>query len=224
MGLFKTIGNMFRGKANELDEKLQDPERDGKIAIEDSEKQVDEFSRKIQKLKASDNMLVKQIDEQKAEVKKYKKIAEKAAKAEDREALTKAIQLKNTAAEKLKTMEIRHAENDKLEAGLMKQLEAAKAKIAEAKDDLSSLAARKESAEIRKDMAEASSTFAGQESGLGQIDNFKKKVAEQEAEAEAAEEMAGANTLADDLLAQYDNDGPDVDDEVEKMLAKAKGK
>jgi len=224
MGLMKTLGNMFRGKVNEIDEKLQDPERDGKIAIEDSEKQVDEFSKKIQSLKANDNLLVKQIAEQKAEVKKYDKISKKAAEAGDREGLTRAIQLKNTAESKLKTMEARHKENDKLEDGLMKQLQSAKDKIAEAKDDLSSLAARKESADIRKDMAEASSTFAGKESGLGQIDNFKKKVAEEEAKAEAAEEMAGADSLGDDLLAKYSDSGPDVDDEVEKMLAAANKK
>ncbi len=223
--LWKMICNIFRSKTNAAADALADPERDGKLAIEDSKKQIDEFTGKIKKLKASDNMLVKEIADLEEKSKKFDRIAKKAAEKSDENAVREALKQKGPIATKLAAKKKQHADNDKLEDALMKQRDKAREKIEKAESDIDSLAARKESASLRKEMADASTTFEGSNSGLGQIDDFQKAVAKEEAEAEAAEEVAGADSLADDILAKYDGGGDeDLDDEVAKMMAKGKKK
>ena len=46
-GLFKSLSNIIRGKADDLAKKMSDPERDAKIAIQDSKKQIADFTSKI---------------------------------------------------------------------------------------------------------------------------------------------------------------------------------
>ena len=188
--LIKAFGNMFREKRDRAAKALADPVRDGKFAIEDSKKQVGEYTTQVAKLRAE---TIKQKANHKdalAEAKKYTRYAEQAGKAgkkEDVETAVAQIQKWTNRAKELKDQIDR---NEKVETNLRSQLDAARTKISRAEQNHQTLAARKKGAEIRKSLAMASSQFAEGQGGLSALDDLAESVRDEEAEAEAFEEMS----------------------------------
>ena len=78
-----------------------------------------------------------------------------------------------------------------------------------------------EGAKIRTELAKASSEFNAGKSPLSALDDLERSVEEKESEAEAWEEMVGAehSGSADDLAAKYDTPASALDDEVAKLMA-----
>lgn len=214
--LFKAIGNMFREKRDNAAKALADPVRDGKFAIEDAKKQIREYTTQVAKLKAE---TIKQKANHKdalEERKKYERIAGQAGKAgneDDVRTAVEAIQKWTSSAAELKSQITR---NEGVETNLRKQLDAARTKVSRAEQNHQTLAARKKGAEIRKSLAMASQQFAEGQGGLSALDDLEESVRNEEAEAEAFEEMSapadetnladkygGGDEKTDDMMARY---------------------
>lgn len=98
--LWNAIRNVVRGKSNELAEKIADPVRDGKLAIEDSKKQIASFTEKIAKLTAHNKQQIRKRDELEQEVKKYHNLAVRAAQGGNENDARQALELKLQAEQR----------------------------------------------------------------------------------------------------------------------------
>lgn len=222
--LFKAISNVLRGAKDDVAKKMADPVRDGKLAIADSEKQVGEFTEKIAKLVAENKRLIKQRDEAKAEEDKFSNIAQKAAGAGNENDVRTSLEMKTRASERVISLTAQIEKSEQLTSMLRDQLSKARAKVAQAKSNMTSLSARVEGAKIRTELAKASSEFNAGSSPLAALDDLEKSVMEKESEAEAWEDMVGAehDGSAADLSEKYGSAPSALDDEVAKMMAAAK--
>jgi len=226
MGFWKSLWNRIRGASDDLGEAISDAEVDGKLAIKDSKAQVANFTEKIAKLVASNKQLERKKADAEAGVEKFQKMAQRAAEAGNEDDLRQLLE-KKSAQQKLVDNYTKELEkNEKLEDQLKENLGKARKKIDSAENNLTSLSARKESADLRKSMAKANSDLMGDGTGLSALDDFEKKVNAQEAEAEAYEEMVSEEpgNVEADLEDKYSGTSSDVDDEMAKMLAAANKK
>lgn len=223
--LFKALSNVIRGAKDDLTKKIADPVRDGKLAIADSEKQVGEFTSKIASLVAENKRLIKQRDGAAEEVEKFTRIAQKAAQAGNEADVRSSLEMKNRADERLVSLTAEIEKSEQLTTMLRDQLGKARAKVAQAKSNMTRMSARVEGAKIRTELAKASSEFNSGQNPLSALDDLEKAVDEQESEAEAWEEMVGTEDAgsAANLADKYGSSTSSVDDEVAKMMAANKG-
>jgi phage shock protein A len=219
--LMKSIGNFFRGKRDEAAQAMADPVRDGKFAIEDSKKQIASFQQQIAKLIAETKKLERQRDDAKAESTKYQKMAEKAAAQGNEEHVRKLLEEKKREADKFASYKDQVVKNEQLTEKLRTQLNKARGKVADAESNVARLSARKEAAEIRQDMAKAQSEFNADGNALSALDDLEKVVNQEEAEAEAWEELVGDENATEELEDLYGGSASAVDDDVAKLMAAA---
>lgn len=217
--LFKAIGHMFREKRDNAAKALADPVRDGKFAIEDAKKQIREYTTSVAKLRAE---TIKQKANHKdalAEKTKYTKIAEQAGKAGNEDDVKMAVEQIQKWTGRSKELKEQITRNEQVETNLRKQLDAARTKVSRAEQNHQTLAARKKGAEIRLSLAKASSDFAEGQGGLSVLDDLEDAVRDDEAEAEAFEEIA-APGVESDLADKYGSGTADEDDMVAKFMKK----
>ncbi len=220
--LFKSFSNLIRGKSQELAKTMADPVRDGKLAIQDSEKMIAEFTSKIAKLIAQSKRLQRELTEAKAEVKKYQGFAEKAASSENIDDARRSLEMKSEAQKRVDTLKSEIARSDQLIANLRSQLSKARAKVASAKRNVVNLEARHEGAKIRTELAKASSEFNAGNNPMAALDDLEKSVNEKESEAEAWEDMNMDVKSDASLEEKYGGSNSDVDGELAALMAKTK--
>ena len=190
--VFQAISNWFRAKNQEAAEALSDPVRDGKLAISDSEKQIEEFTSKIASMIAETKLLERQSADSAAEVTKYQAVAAAALRAGNEADARDAIMLKQKAEQQAQTLASQLAAGKDLVNKLRDQLNNARMKVAKARSNITQLQARSSAAKIRTELAKASSEFNSNQGGLAALDNLEKSVNKQESTAEAYEELASA--------------------------------
>ena len=220
--LFKSFSNLIRGKSQELAKTMADPVRDGKLAIQDSEKMIAEFTSMIAKLIAQSKRLQRELTEAKAEVKKYQGFAEKAASSENIDDARRSLEMKSEAQKRVDTLKSEIARSDQLIANLRSQLSKARAKVASAKRNVVNLEARHEGAKIRTELAKASSEFNAGNNPMAALDDLEKSVNEKESEAEAWEDMNMDVKSDASLEEKYGGSNSDVDGELAALMAKTK--
>lgn len=222
--LWKALSNKIRGARDDAAESLKDPVREGKFAIEDSEKEVIQFQSSLSKHIAATNLLKKQLADTKTQSKKYDGFAKQAAKkiqggdSKATELLQQAVTKKNEADATCKRLQNEVTINEQSEKNLRKQLNDAKSKIARAKQNIHVRTAQLQGAEMRKKLA-AGANALGASSGLGALDDLDRAVDEATAEADAIDSL---NASPDDELEAAFGDGSvEVDDDMAKYLAAA---
>jgi len=205
----------------ELAKKMSDPVRDSKIAIQDSEKLIGEFTARIAKLVAQNRSLQRERKEAEAEVAKFQGFAEKAASTGNVDDARQALERKMEAQKRLDFLSSEISRNEQLIGTLRDQLAKARAKVSSAKRNIVSLEARFEGAKVRKELAQASSEFNTGDSPLSALDDLEKAVNTEEVEAEAWEELT-LDEKSDQSLEEKYGSGSSVD--VDAELAKLMGK
>ena len=219
--LFKAIGNMFREKRDSAAQALADPVRDGKFAIEDAKTQIREYTTQVAKLRAETIKQKANLKDATEGKKKYTNIATKAGEAGNKADVETAIgQIQKWTARE-KELKEQIARNEKVETNLRAQLDAARTKVSRAEQNHQTLAARKKGAEIRMSLAKASSQFAEGQGGLSALDDLDEAVRNEEAEAEAFEEMS-APAVETDLTGKYGSGGVDADELMAKFMKPGK--
>ena len=219
--LLKGIKNFLREKKDQAAEELADPVRDGKFAIEDSEKQLAEFVTQISRFSADIKIQERQLAEKQAEVKKFMNLAKKAAEAGNEDDVKMLIAEKQRVDTEVKTVKAEITKNHQILNGIKNQKTAMKNKIAQAKSNFTQLQTRQKSAKIRKGLASASAGLDSN-SAFAQLDDLETAVISSECEAESLEEMAGESNVTVSLEDKYGSSDSDVDDEVAKLMASAK--
>ncbi len=222
MGLFSGLKNFFRGQADKASEALEDVERDSKFAIEDSKTQVAGFQSKIATIMAANKIALRKRNEAEEEVAKLQRMAERAGSDGDADATRALVEKKSAAQRNLDTLTNQVTANEKIIKQLRGQLDGTRTKIANAESNRGRLVAQLEGAKIRKEMAAASSQFAGS-SPLASLDKLQTAVEEAEADAEVTEELVGAEDTSSALTEKYGDDANAEDDEIARLLGKPTG-
>jgi phage shock protein A len=218
--VFQALFNWFRAKNKEAAEAMSDPVRDGKLAISDSEKQIEEFTSKIATLIAETKNLEKQAADSAADVAKYQAVATAALRAGNESDARDAITLKQKAEQVAHNHAAQVAANKDLVTRLREQLNAARLKVATAKGNITQLQARASAAKIRTDLAKAASAFQSNKGGLAALDDLEKSVKKQESVAEAYEELSSSTAPAGQaLMEKYAVAHDSIQAELEQMRA-----
>ena len=216
--LFRAIINFFRGLFGEAAKAIEDPVRDGKLAIEDSKDQIADFRMKIASLIAESKKMERRLSVAKEAVTKWTGIAEMAAGKGDRDGAKSALEFKARASKDVATLSSEINRTNQTITNLKSQLDAAQNKITNAESNMTTLSARRDAAAIRKGLAEASAGLNSGDSPLAALDDLENQVNTSEAEAEALEEMSNTDTGAD-LESKYSG-GSDMDSELEALMSK----
>lgn len=218
MGLFRAVSNYFREKKDEAAEAIGDPVRDAKYDIIDAGKQIDGFESDIQRLMKENNNRKKELTGAKDEMKKWGNIAAEAAAEGNVEDVESCITKKQAAETQVKAFKDEIQKNDKTIAHLRTQLGQARNKIAKAKSQQATLAARISGGKLRTSLAKSASGMDG--GPLARLGNLETAARDAESDAEAWEELKTDDS--DNLEEKYGSGDSNVDDEVAKLMAKHK--
>lgn len=217
--LIQSFRNWWRGKKDEAADSLADPVRDAKFAIEDSEKLVGGFEGNIADLMAHNKRVSLDSKSAQEEAKKWEGIAKAAASEGNQADCATAVKKKFEATQRGEKLKHEYDVTEQTIAGLRQQLDSAKGKIEHAKSNKEVLTARLEGAKISEQLQKASTAMdAG--GPLAALDALERKTVECETHAQAIEELHGNNE--ESLANKYATVNQDVDDEVAKLMAKAK--
>ncbi len=218
---WKSVKNTLRARKDEAAEAMADPIRDGKYAIEDSKKKLDEIQSNIAKYSASIKKNQRQLDSEMADVKQWTNLAKKAADAGKEDNVRKCITEKGQAQARADNLKKIIKTDENYLSQMKSQWQKHNNKVSQAESNHSQLAVRKQMAEARKEFAKGSQGL-NSDNCFAELDKLADSVESDECEAEALEEMAPTDSLAD-MEAEYGSAGDGVvDDEVAKMMANAK--
>ena len=205
MGLFQTIKNIFRGAANNLDEALSNPERDGELGIKDAEASIVKYRTNIASLMTDTKVQEKKLTEAKKKESQWQSVLDRSIDANKEEDAQKAhIQL-TQASESVSTLAGQIEKNNKLITKMKTDLNSLQNKIATIKNKMSNLKATNQSSSLRIQLAKSHESIGGDDSPFAALDKFEKSVNSKEAEAESWEELAGEGNESEDLLEKYNS-------------------
>ena len=156
-----------------------------------------------------------------ADIKKFTNLAKKAAEAGNEADVRKMVMEKGQSQQRADNLKKMIASDEKYLAQMKSQWQANNNKVSQAESNHAQLAVRKQMAEARKEFAKGAQGL-NSDSCFSELDKLEDVVTADECEAEAYEEMAPTDDLAD-MEAKYGASGDDaVDDEVAKMMTAAK--
>lgn len=221
--LLRSFTNLIRGKSQDLAKKMADPVRDSKLAIQDSEKLIGDFTARIAKLVAQNKRMQRERNEAEQEVSKFQGFAEKAVATNSVDDARRSLELKAEAQKTLDNLNVEITRNDQLIGNLREQLTKARTKVVSAKRNVVNLEARHEGAKIRQELSKASTEFNSGGSPLAALDDLEKAVNEKETEAEAWEEMIVDDSSSKSLEDKYGSTSAvDIDEELAKLMKASK--
>lgn len=220
MGIFGRISDILSANLSDFTERFEDPEKMLKQAIREMEESISEVTGQTAKAMANEKTLAREHQRNKAQVEQWAGRAEKAVEAGDDDLARKALARKNEHQKVVEALEDQLQAAEEASRTLKRQLSAMKAKLAEAKRNLTTLSARKRAADFRKklDAQAAGLTAAVDDTAFAKFDRLKSKVEQAEAEAEAIAELRGlaAGGTAEDV-AEISEEEVDVAAELAEL-------
>jgi phage shock protein A len=221
MGIFRRISDIVSANLNELTEEYEDPELMLKQAVREMEESIADATQQTAKAMANEKTLTRELERNRQQADQWRERAEKAVEARDDDLARKALSRKNEHQKLVAALE------DQLEAArdanqsLRRQLDGMKAKVAEAKRNLTTLSARKRAADFRKRMEHTAAGLSTDvdDNAFAKFERLKNRVEQAEAEAEALSELRGGAAAVGE-----DSESADGDTDVAAELAELKRK
>ena len=223
MGFFKRISDILSANFNELAEQFEDPEKMLKQAIREMEEAIAEATGQTAKAMANEKTMSRELERNQAQSAQWQERAVKAVEAGDDGLARKALARKNEHEKLVAALEDQIQAAGEASGTLRRQLAAMKAKLAEAKRNLATLAARKRAADFRKKLDSQAAGLVPEvdDNAFAKFDRLKAKVEQAEAEAEAMAELRATNAGA---AAQDMAEIPEEELDVAAKLAELKQK
>jgi phage shock protein A len=223
MGILSRMKTVFKSEVNAALDSVEDTEKMLNQTVMDMQEQLVKVKQQVAVAIADEKRLERQYNENKAQADSWMEKAKLAVQKGNDElakaALERKTEYEGLTIEYKKQFDAQSASVDKLKSSL-RELER---KIDEAKRQKDLLIARNKRAKAQKQIHQ---TMAGMSTNAGAFDTFermKRKVDEEEAKAEAAEEMA-TETGDASLDKQFaDLEKSSVDDELAKLKASMSG-
>lgn len=217
MGIFSRISDIFKANVNEALDKAEDPEKMLKQMIIEMEESVNKTTLSVSSAIANEKSLERKIEKAKREQDDWEKKAMQALNSSREDLARAALEKKATAERNARDLEPVYQQAKASAEKMRQQLNSLKTKLEEARSRQSTLIARSQAAKAQKQIAQS---FSGVGSdAFSKFEKYETKVEKLEAEAEAHEELAGADTSLEDEFRQLEA-GSGADDELLKLKAK----
>lgn len=191
MGMFKRISDIISANFNELAEQFENPELMLKQAIREMETSINEVTGQTAKAMANEKTLDRELDRNRQQAEQWKGRAAKAVDAGDDDLARRALSRKKEHEQLIAALQDQLESAREASTVLRRQLDAMKAKLAEAKRNHATLVARKQAADFRKrvDAQLAGVSTDVDSSAFAKFERLRSKVEQAEAEAEAMAEL-----------------------------------
>ena len=195
MGIFSRIADVFKSNVNDALDKVEDPEKMLKQMVIEMEESVNKTTLAVAQAIANEKGLERKLEKARQDKDEWERKAIQALQA-GREDLAKAALEKKAISERnfndLQPIQVQARETANK---LRQQLDQLKAKLDEARSRQSTLIARSQAAKAQKQIAQSISGVGSD--AFGKFDKYETKIEKLEAEAQAFDELAGANTNLD---------------------------
>jgi len=215
MKIFSRLADLLKANVNDLIDRAEDPEKMVKQIVIDMEEQLQKAVQGLGTVMASVRQVEKQLEKAQEESKLWEGRAKEALKSSKDDLAKKALKNKIEADEDVKQYEEIHEGISNQLSILRGQVDILKEKLVEARTRQSMLVARDKVAEARKEVSDA---LGGLDSSgaFAKMDKMERKVAEKEAQADAAYEISGMEESENDPFEEMEA-GKAVDDEMARL-------
>jgi phage shock protein A len=222
VGIFRRISDIISANLNDFTERFENPEKMLKQAIREMEESIGRVTEQTARAMAGETTLSRELERNRAEQQQWQQRAVKAAGAGDDSLARRALARKNEHEKIIAALDDQLAATREASRTLQRQLEAMKAKLAEARRNLTTLSARQRAAEFRKRMHchAAGLTAEVDDRAFAKFDRLKSRVEQAEAEAEAMAKLRAQRAGA----SISDVEIPEPELEVAAELAEIKRK
>ena len=215
MKLFSRLADLLKANINDLIDRAEDPEKMVKQIIIDMEEQLQRAVQGLGTVMASEREMEKQLNKSKEESGMWENRAKTALESGDEDLAKKALARKLDADSDVKQYEEIHTGISNQLSVLRGQVDILKEKLVEARTRQSMIIARDKVAEARQEVSEALGDMDS--SGVfSKMDKMERKVAEKEAQADAAYDISGLDKVEDDPFVKMESEKA-LDDEMARL-------
>jgi phage shock protein A len=223
MGILSRMKTVFKSEVNSALDKVENTEKMLNQTVVDMQEQLVKAKQQVAVAIADEKRLEKQYKENQAQAESWMEKAKLAVQKGNDElakaALARKTEYEGLAAEYKKQWDAQKASVDKIKASL-RELER---KIDEARRQKDLLIARSKRAKAQKQIHQTMNNMSTNAGAFDTFERMKRKVDEDEARAEAAEEMSTSSEEAN-LDKQFaDLEKSSVDDELAKLKTQISG-
>ena len=203
MAIFSRLSDLLKANINDLIDRAEDPEKMVKQIIIDMEEQLQNAVQGLGSVMASERQILKQLEEAQSQSKLWEDRAKSALKSSNEELAKQAIDTKLKADESVNQYQKMHTDISSQLSILKEQVEILKKKLNEARTRQTMLVARDTVADARKEVSSAIGDLDSS-GAFAKMDKMERKIAEKEAQADAAYEISGLNAEQNDPFANMD--------------------
>jgi phage shock protein A len=215
MAIFSRLTDLLKANINDLIDRSEDPEKMVKQIIIDMEEQLQNAVQGLGSVMASEREMLKKLKEAQGESELWKGRAKDALKSDNEELAKKAIDKKLTADTSVKQYQKMYDNISSQTEILREQVDLLKKKLNEARARQTMLVARDKVAEARKEVISAVGDLDSS-GAFAKMDKMEKKIAEKEAQADAAFDISGMDDEEDDEFEEMENEKA-ADDELARL-------
>jgi phage shock protein A len=218
MSLFSRISDIISANLNEMTESFEDPEKMLKQAIREMDQSIADATQETAKVLANEKLLAKELDNNKRQAGDWQRKAEQAVAAGDDNLARRALTRKQEHGKLVVALQDQLTAAQVASLTLKHQLDAMRAKLSEAKRNLSTLSARKKAADFKKKMHTSPSVLesgGAADNAFAKFERLREKVEQAEAEADALAELQGAARESD---ADFSSLSTSADAEIDAQL------
>jgi phage shock protein A len=224
MGIFSRISDIISANLNDMVEGFENPEKMLKQAVREMQTTIDQAMQSTAKTMAGETMVKRELDKNRQEATVWASRAQAAVADGNDDLARKAIARRQEHEKLVAALEDQLAASQQTTQKLRRQLEAMRAKLAEAKRRLATLTARKHVADLRTKVTAVSGSVSPNVSAFAKFDRMREKVEMAEAEAEAIRELGGEAMADVDPSLEPDADATSAEVETELVELKKKAK
>jgi phage shock protein A len=194
MGIFRRVSDIISANLNDMVDKFEEPERMLKQAIREMEQSIEEATAAAAKAIASERLLAKELAMHRQQSAQWQQRAEQAVKAGDDDLARQSLRRRREHDKLVSALSDQSVAAGETGQSLRRQVEAMRAKHAEAKRKLATLAARSKAAHARKRLQATGGRLEFRSDAFTRFDLMREHVEQAEAEADALAELhAGAD-------------------------------
>jgi phage shock protein A len=201
MRLFRRVSDIISANLNDLVDSFEEPEVMLRQAIREMESSVGDVTAAAAQAIASETLLARELAEHEQQAARWQARAENAVSALDDDLARRALARKRDHETLARALRDQFASAQDASQTLRRQVNAMRAKLAEARRKLATLSARKNAADARKQFSRFATGPFAQPSGFSRFAQLQDRVALAEAEANALLELHQAPT--DDPDAEF---------------------
>ena len=215
MAIFSRLTDLLKSNINDLIDRAEDPEKMVKQIIIDMEEQLQNAVQGLGSVMATERDMLKKLKGAQDESKLWEGRAKDALKSENEELAKKAIDKKLEADTSVKQYQKMYDNISSQSEILREQVDLLKKKLNEARARQSMLIARDKVAEARKEVISAVGDLDSS-GAFAKMDKMEKKIAEKEAQADAAFDISGMDDEEDDEFEEIESKQA-ADDELARL-------